>query len=163
MTKHLHHAPLYLAALLLACIGLMSTAPVAHANPAEDMAALKNFTLTEGYLHRWMAAKNEAHEKGTSLQLLSPAQMSSSAGHMPPLSKMVDHVDNQPGAHALLASHDMTTRQYVLGSMALMLGELTVFAGAEGEVLNQDNVDFVRTHQDEIKAYLRKSHGNPAQ
>lgn len=163
MTKRLYHAPLYPAALLLICIGLLSMAPVANANPAEDMAALKNFTLTENYLHRWMAVKNEAPMKGISLQLFSPGQMRSNAGRMPSLSKMVEHVDHQPGAHDLLAGHNMTARQYVLGSMSLMVSELTVLAGAKGDTLNQANIDFVRAHKNEIKAYLSRGHTNPAE
>jgi hypothetical protein len=156
MAKHMNHSLVYITALLLACIGLLSTAPVASANPAEDVAALKNFTLTEDYLHRWMAAKKEAANKGISLRPVAPAQMRSNDGDMPPLSKMIEHVDHQPGAHGLLARHDMTARQYVLGSMALMISSLTVLAGAQGDTLNQDNVDFVRAHEEELKAYLRR-------
>lgn len=155
MTYSLRHVPLYLAAFLLACIGLLSMAPAVNANPAEDMAALKKFTLTEDTLHHWMEAREEASRKGVSLQMITPSQMRSNKGGMPSLQAMIDHVDHQPGASDLLARHDMTSRQYVLASMALMLGSLNALAGAEGDTLNQDNVDFIRAHQKEIEAYLK--------
>lgn len=156
--KYLHNAPLYLAAVLLTCLGLMSTVPTASANPAEDMAALKNFTLNEDYLHRWMAAKDEAKAKDISLGLMTPKQMRSGKGALSSLSAIVKKIDNTKGADALLARHDMTSRQYVLGSVALMTSELAIVAknmgGNAPAAMNQHNVDFVRDHMDEIKAYL---------
>lgn len=158
--KYLHNAPLYLAAVLLACLGLLSMVPAASANPAEDMAALKNFTLNEDYLHRWIAAKKEAKDKGISLGLMTPGQMASGSGAMPSLSEMVDKIDHTPGADDLLARHDMTSQQFVDGSVAILMGAMTVLTkqlggSVSGPTLNQDNVDFVRDHMGEIKAYLR--------
>src|SRR5699024_1265779 len=110
--------------------------------------------------HRWIAAKKEAKDKGICLGLMTPGQMASGNGAMPSLSEMVDKIDHTPGADDLLARQDMTSQQFVDGSVAILVGAMTVLTkqvggSVSGPTLNPANVDFVRDHVGEIKAYLR--------
>lgn len=128
---------------------------VAGASPADDAAAVRDFRLNDAYLHRWMAIKREARTKQVKLQLFEMR-----GGAMKPVGSSLDtmsaHVDAEPGVHAILASHDMSARDFIIGTSVLISSRMALMSGTETSNVNPDNVAYVKAHQQEIDRFVQE-------
>lgn len=142
----------------VACVFLMVSvvAPPAMASARTEAAdSIRQFTLDEDFLHRWMAIKRDAVSRDVHLQLfrMNGDGMKPIGGET--LGAMSEHLDREPGVHELLADHDMTARDFVLGFLALMTSRMALVSHAQVAGVNPDNVDFVRAHQQEIDRFIK--------
>jgi uncharacterized protein YdbL (DUF1318 family) len=106
---------------------------------ATDEATLAQHVLTENELNRLAAVMADAsvHGQGASINMAGTESLESIAAQ----------VDAQPGAHALLASHGFTAKEYVV----TVLSTLRVAMNARtGRTTSAPNAAFYRAHQAQI-------------
>jgi len=86
---------------------------------AADVAAIKNFKLTTGFLHKWEAYEAIAAKHPCEL---SPFLVMNKTKHKKPqsLDEVAAEFDSQPGVHAALKKSGLTARELFLGMSALM-------------------------------------------
>lgn len=152
-----------LAVLVLAA-GL--ALPAAAALSSEDEAAIRNYTLTVDYLESVEALTEDAQARGIKANLDAEDFRQSKN-----LDELAEKFDTQAGVHDLLAEHDLTAREYLLGAFALMGASMVVKYGDDPQQgkhidkskVNPANVAFYRKHQDKIEALMAAGRKQGAQ
>ncbi len=140
------------AALAGAALLLAAVAPGAHAQDA-DTTEVKRYVLTEAGLAKY----SQAHRNLAALPARSSRDCDDDSGDSPTsISGMVAKLDATPGAKAAVQSSGMTTREYVVFSMALLQNGLAAWAldqpgGKLPAGVSRSNVDFVKKHDAELK------------
>ncbi|NII11288.1 hypothetical protein [Oleiagrimonas sp. C23AA] len=140
-------------------------APAAFAAPpAQQMADLKavqNFQLNEGFLDKYLAAQDDIAKDPCNLSMIG---VMSQGGKDMSLDKMVSMYQAQPGVKPMLARHNLTARQMVLGMAALMqaaAGQMQqehpeYFKDHEAPAASAHNIAFLKAHRDEIQQHMQK-------
>ena len=155
------------AALLCLILGAGVTAPAAAAPTgpsAADIAAMQNYTLTEGFLEKWKAIQKDGLKDPCNLSLISLMKDESAPQS---LDKTAAKYDAQPGVHAMLASHDITARDYLLGSTTLLAAGFQQMAIEHPEMVTKGyikpqpwkvsaaSMSVYRAHKDEIHQFMQ--------
>lgn len=134
--------------LSIACCLAMASV---HADPSQDMAALRNFRLTDAFLAKYEAVMDAAAK--------DPCHLDPSLvlrGNNKSLEQMAADYDARPGVHAMLARHGITAREVVLGEVTLMLAGFEAMkeahpgmapAGGSTPPVSPENLAFYRTHR----------------
>ena len=118
---------------------------------ATDEATLAKHVLTENELNRLAAVMEDAkaHGQGASVNMTGADSLESIAAR----------VDAEPGAHALLASHGFTAKEYVV----TVLSTLRVAMEAQtGRASSNPNAAFYRAHQAQIDQMLDMGPSTPS-
>ncbi|MFM0160167.1 hypothetical protein [Paraburkholderia sediminicola] len=102
-----------LATLLVVAIGQSAFAADAQRGPsAADLASLRNYPLTSGFLEKWLTIAADPK---------APVKSLNQGGKAMSLDAMTATLDSRPGITAYLASQGLTGHDYVLGGSALMM------------------------------------------
>ncbi|RKF38190.1 hypothetical protein [Paraburkholderia fungorum] len=146
-----------LAALLVVAIGQPAFAADAQRGPsAADLASLRNYPLTAGFLEKWLTIAADPKAPVKSLDLTSLSQ----DGKAMSLDAMTATLNARPGISAYLASQGLTGHDYVLGGSALMMAtfedirqlhpEMSSNGTAGVSMTSPANLAFYRQHKKEI-------------
>jgi hypothetical protein len=140
-------------------LALALTIPVVHAqhlpgqalSPA-DKALVHSYTLTEATVAKAKAVERDAKAHHVDLKLFGSDSDNLS------VDAAAAKLDARPGAHALLAAHDLSARELVLTSLAtagalmtLQLANTPYASKLDRSQVNSANVDFVRQHMADFK------------
>lgn len=151
----------------LALVLCMSIAPARADNPpahisAADKAAFENFRLNEDFLDKYKAVEDNIAEDPCKLGMIDMLKGKTKATS---LDEGAAHWDAKPGVHAMLARHDVTARQMLLGMMTLMSAAMQDLAAthpkmaahmhSEGPKTDAANVAFYKAHQADIRQHSR--------
>ena len=146
-----------LATLVVVAIGQPAFAADAQRGPsAADLASLRNYPLTSGFLEKWLTIAADPKAPVKSLDLTSLNQ----GGKAMSLDAMTATLDSRPGITAYLASQGLTGHDYVLGGSALMMAtfedmrqqhpEMSSNGAAGVSMTSPANLAFYRQHKKEI-------------
>jgi hypothetical protein len=118
---------------------------------ATDEATLVKHVLTESELDRLAAVMTDAkaHGQGASVNTTGANSLDSLAAR----------VAAEPGAHALLASHGFTAREYVVTVLTTLRTAMNAQMGRE---TNTANAAFYRAHKAKIDGMMDMGPGTPA-
>lgn len=157
-------------ATLALLLGLALT-PSAHAGQADhpdhpvsaaDAAAFRNFQLSDDFLDKFLAVQDEIAADPCKLGMID--LMKDKHENMS-LSEAAARWDAKPGVHAMLASHDITARQMLLGVGTLMSAAMQDLAAThpkmaarmhhEGPKVSDANMAFYKAHKAAIREHSR--------
>lgn len=148
--------PTLLALLLSATSG---AAFAADAPSAADIAAMRSFTLDETFLQHYMDASDDIARDPCRLGMIDLLKGGDS---FTSIDQAAAHYDAQPGVHAMLASHDLTAREMVLGMMTLTSAAVQDMrkqhpqAMAEGSLpVSSANMAFYEAHKAQIHQHMQ--------
>lgn len=157
--------PIQAIFLVLAVTAAVAFAPTAHAGKDSvsnaDMAAVHDFKLDEAFLRRYMATGDEIAEHPCKLGLMGLLKGNSDTTS---LDQMAAEYDARPGVHAMLARHDLTARQMILGVAALTQAAASDMArqhpGLAGDnpapSVSDANLRFYRAHKATLHHHMQK-------
>jgi hypothetical protein len=114
-----------------------------------DQATLAKHVLTEDELNRMIALTKDAKGRNH-----GPSVDMSDVGS---LEALAAKADKQPGAHALLAAHGFTAREYLV---AVLTTARTVMAARMGGGAGTPNVAFYRAHQAQMDRMMNLMSGS---
>ena len=146
--------------LTAAAILTLAFAPGAHALTPADQQELKNFTLTEDFLHRFTAVAKEAHDSHTDISV-SEKDPHRAAAELASLDTITANIAKNPKTLAMIEYHGLTPRQLVDGSLVLMRALLADAMLANPSMAkyvdpsktpSPANMAFVHNHKAEIAA-----------
>jgi hypothetical protein len=151
MTRLSHYYAM-LAAIALAMAGGTSTAhaqdTVLQTLPAADQAVVQQYTLTEDSYQKLLATAKDAKANKVQIGIVDPNAHS--------LDARVADLSKDPQVGALLARHDLSARDFLLGEYALLDAEFAVkysnTPGVDKHLANPANVALFRKHEAEIDA-----------
>ena len=149
-----------LCSLALAVMLLM---PMAQASSLSknDKAQIRNFTLSETFIHRVEAMVQDARDGTAPPPELDMSQVDS-------LDELAQKLDSKPGMHELLAKHHLTAKEYVTGTLALASAMMVAQASEDpGQAkylqdknINAHNVAFYKAHRQEIDRFMGSAGGD---
>lgn len=146
---------------LVLCAALGSTACAAQRPGTAMRKQLQEFQLTEAFLNKYLAVQEDIAKDPCNLSIISLRGNSSDNGFKT--------WANNPDVRAMLASHDLTPKQYMVGYMALMVAGMQSMARKHpdadihiGIKVSDENVAFFRKHHQQIKQHNRSLHVNYA-
>jgi cytochrome c551/c552 len=151
MTRLSHHYG-KLAAIVLAMAAGASTAhaqeTVQHTLTPADQAVVQRYTLTEDSYQKLLATAKDAKANKVKIDMLDPNAHT--------LDDRAADLNKNPDVSALLARHDLTPREFLLGEYALLGAEYAVkygnTPGVDKHLANPANVALFRKHEAEIDA-----------
>jgi hypothetical protein len=129
--------------------GISANAQTTSTHPLTpaDKVVLQHYTLTEEGYQRLMATAKDAAANHISMNVLDATGQS--------LDQTAENLDARPGVHTLLARHDLTARQFLLGEYSLIGAGMAVkYAGHPGidtARVNPANVALYRRHEAELQ------------
>lgn len=138
-------------ALAFACMPLATTAQVAQADKAQDVAAIHDFQLNEDFLSRVQATVADIDKDPCRLGFMK--LLVSVNGDMS-ISEVAAQYDAQPGVHEMLGKHGLTASNLLLGTAALM----SVAAQEDAQTLDYfqagaANIAFFKAHKEAIQQF----------
>lgn len=151
--------PLRIAGLLAALLLPLGLAlPAAAALTAEDQAEVRAYELTTDYLAQVEALTEDARAQGVRASL-EPEDFREAEN----LDALAARLDAKPGVHALLAEHDLSAREYLVGALALFGAALVARYGDDPEKaaaideskVNPEQVAFYEAHRERIEALMQ--------
>jgi len=153
--------------------GLLMAATAAHADKAQDIAAVQNFRLTDDFLAKYQAVEDDIVKDPCRLAPLGVLK-----GGDKSLDQMIAAYDAQPAVHAMLARHGLTAREQILGTLTLMFAGLEIaqqehpgIANSSGTMppISPANLAFYKAHEAALHQHitaiarqqLAANHGKP--
>jgi hypothetical protein len=145
-------------ALGLLIAGPLVAASAAHADKAQDMAAIQNFRLTDDYLAKYQAVEDDIVKDPCRLAPLGVLK-----GGNKSLDQMVAAYDAQPAVHAMLARHGLSAREQILGMLTLAFAGLeiaqqehpgAVHSSGTMPPISPDNLAFYKAHEAALKQHI---------
>lgn len=154
-----------LTALLTFALSVAAAPPVhasdtGHTPSTADIAAYRNFKLTDEFFDRYMAVEDDIAKDPCRLGMIG--MLAGEYKNMS-LDEAAAHWDTKPGVHAMLASHDITAKQMILGFGTLMSAAFQDLAqkypkmsDGNGPQVSEANMAFYRSHKAEIRKFSRE-------
>ena len=144
-------------------LGLLIAAPLlaasaAHADKAQDMAAIQNFRLTDDYMAKYQAVEDDIVKDPCRLAPLGVLK-----GGNQSLDQMVAAYDAQPDVHAMLARHGLSAREQILGMLTLIFAGLEIKQQEHPGVtkstgtmppISPANLAFYKTHETALRQHI---------
>lgn len=146
------------AALLLAALLTSSAAFANGYSPAQkvpEITTVKNFKLTDEFLHKWKAYHDEVAMKPCEL---SPVIVfSKPENESLTLGQSIAVFDAEPAVHAALTKVGLNAREAVLG-MILMISASAEESGLDRStgIVSPENLAFYRRHKDEWQQHQKR-------
>ena len=141
-----------LLAILAVSVPALAKESKKEADEAADTKAMHDFKLTSSFLDKLTAASAALN---SALAKLSPAErksMMNSDGDGS-LADKARELEKHRAAVSAIKGAGLSTRDYVVGSMALITSSMSAQAEANEKLppeVNPDNVKFVKTHQEQV-------------
>jgi hypothetical protein len=128
--------------------GLHAQGTIQHALTPTDQASVQHYMLTEDSYQKLLATAKDAKANKVKIDMLDPNAHT--------LDDRAADLNKNPDVSALLARHDLTPREFLLGEYALLGAEYAVkygnTPGVDKHLANPANVALFRKHEAEIDA-----------
>jgi hypothetical protein len=152
-TQHTRIAALLLGALLTSSAAFANGYSPAQAVP--EITTVKNFKLTDRFLHKWKAYHDEVAMRPCEL---SPVIVfSKQENESLTLGQSIAVFNAEPAVHAALTKVGLNAREAVLG-MVLMMSASVEDSGLDNStgIVSPENLAFYRRHKDEWQQHQKK-------
>ncbi|MBN8923871.1 MAG: hypothetical protein BGP10_08365 [Rhodanobacter sp. 68-29] len=107
-----------LAALALCAVAALPAACAASSSGSASDP--QGFTLTDGFLAKYQAVETDSIKDPCQLSPVKVLGLTGEGAGKATIDQMAARYDAQPGVHAMLASHGVTAKEMILGTVTLM-------------------------------------------
>lgn len=168
--------PAALLCTLLLGLGLLVQSPAARGLTRQDLHTVQNFQLTEDFLTRYQAVQKDMSKNPAQLGMTCITHNTS----RPPrqhgsFDEAIAKWTSRSGVSEMLASHDMSAREFMVGKAALAFAHIGYLKQQHPKLAkrmtNKDfpftgsdaSIAFYAAHRKEIRQFMRKTGRKMAQ
>lgn len=152
---------------LLLGLGLLAQSPTAHSMTMEDLQAVQSFQLTEDFLARYQAVQQDISKNPAQLGMTCITHNAARLHHQHgSLDKAIAKWTSRPGVSEMLASHNMTAREFMVGKAALAFAHIGYLKQQHPKLAKRltsenapfaasdENIAFYAAHRKEIHQFM---------